>query len=81
MIKIEEFKDKVYNLVARKKVPDSDGFMTEYSWYFAPETGTHVFVFGDSDIYRPEQEIFDHVCETEDQAREWFDNYSGFKES
>ena len=41
-------------------------------------TGEYVFVFGDKDIYRPEDGYFDWECETEEQAKEWFDNYSGF---
>lgn len=38
----------------------------------------YVFVFGDSDIYGPEDEDFDWECDTEEEAYEWFSNYSGF---
>ena len=65
----------MWTLVQRKIVHDSDGFLTEYSWYY--EGVQHVFVFGDSDIYRPEDEWFDWECESWDEATEWFDAYEG----
>ena len=66
-----------YKFVASKSVPDSDGFMTDYTWYQCSD-GTHVFVFGDNDIYRPEDGYFDHVCDSMREAREWFNSYNGF---
>lgn len=64
-----------------KSVPDSDGFMTDYALYkyvgYEPEP-EYVCVFGDTDIYRPEDGYYDWEGETEEEAREWFDNYEGF---
>ena len=38
----------------------------------------YVFVFGDSDIYDPEDGYFDYECDSEEEAYEWFDSYNGF---
>ena len=81
----EIFKDKLenspYTEIDSKQVPDSDGFMTDYTMYMNINTGEYVFVFGDKDIYRPEDGYFDWECETKEEAEEWFDNYHGFEES
>lgn len=69
--------DVTYELVDRKNVEDSDGFLTQYSWYKTSD-GNNVFVFGDPDIYVPEDEDFDWETEDGYAAREWFDNYEGF---
>lgn len=69
--------DVTYDLVDRKNVEDSDGLLTQYSWYKTSD-GNNVFVFGDPDIYLPEDEDFDWETEDDDAAREWFDNYEGF---
>lgn len=71
------YSDVTYDLVDRKNVEDSDGFLTQYSWYKTSD-GNNVFVFGDPDIYLPEDEDFDWETEDDDAAREWFDNYEGF---
>ena len=66
-----------YELVDKKYVSDADGFATEYAWY-KDEDGHHVFVFGDTDLYRPEDGNFDWECDSREEAQEWFDNYEGF---
>lgn len=68
-----------YTFISSKSVPDSDGFQTDYTWYRASD-GTNVFVFGDNDIYKPEDEYFDHVEEDDSAAEEWFNSYQGFIE-
>jgi hypothetical protein len=69
-----------YTLLDRKSVADSDGFYTDYSLYKDEVENIYVCVFGDSDIYRPEDENFDAEFEYEDEAYDWFDNYKGFDE-
>ena len=83
---VEEFYNKKpmtegaeYVEVDHKSVPDSDGFTTEYTMY-KDNNGKYVFVFGDRDIYKPEDGNFDWEAETEEEAREWFDNYTGFSD-
>ncbi|MBQ8248080.1 MAG: DUF4313 domain-containing protein [Lachnospiraceae bacterium] len=67
---------EAWELVSRKEVPDADGFMTEYSWY--TDGDVHIFIFGDSEVYNPDNTNPDWECETEAEARKWFDNYEGF---
>ena len=73
----DEDEESEYEFVSRKYVTDSDGFQTEYSWYKAPD-GLNVFVFGDSDFYRPEDGDFDYEEESDYIAQQWFDSYNGF---
>lgn len=72
--------------VASKNVFDSDGFLTDYVWY--TDGDRHVFVFGDSDRYRPEDGDFDweidivegKEAEAYREAQEWFNSYKGFED-
>ena len=72
--------------VASKNVFDSDGFLTDYVWY--TDGNKHVFVFGDSDRYRPEDGDFDweidivkgKEAEADKEAQDWFNSYRGFEE-
>ena len=80
----ENFGNGEWQEVASKTVEDSDGFLTDYVWY--TDGDRHVFVFGDSDIYRPEDGEFDweidivkgREAESDKEAQEWFDSYEGF---
>ena len=66
-----------------KQVEDSDGFMTDYTWYVKDnEDGseTHVMIFGDQDLYTPMNSEPDAEFDGEDVAREWFNAYNGFAE-
>ena len=66
--------DEEWELLARKQVRDADGFMTEYSLYKS-SNGRIVTVFGDSDLYGPEDEDFDMEFDSIEEAEDWFDNY------
>ena len=78
----ETFKDNLenspYTEIASKSVTDSDGFITDYTMYMNINTGEYVFVFGDKDVYSPEDGYFDWECDTKEEAEEWFDSYNGF---
>ena len=65
-----------WKFVKSKSVPDSDGFMTDYTWYTNGDK--HIFMFGDSDLYDPDEDYADWVTETEQEAADWFDSYTGF---
>ena len=67
-----------WKLVKKKEVYDSDGFLTEYSWY--TDGSKHIFMFGDSDLYEPDEDYADWTADSEQEAAEWFDNYTGFAE-
>lgn len=75
-------------VVKHKMVDDSDGFQTDYTLY---ENRFHmlgvedplgepnyVCVFGDRDLYDPEDGDWDYECDDEREAIEWFDDYTGF---
>lgn len=65
-----------WEFMDRKQVLDYNGFYTDYTLYHNKETGEWVTVFGDRDLYRPEDGNFDAEFDTEWEAREWFDSYS-----
>lgn len=67
--------------VSKKSVKDSDGFMTDYTLYHDTETDKYVTVFGDQDIYKPEDGEYDIEFDSEDDAKEWFHSYTGFDEA
>lgn len=69
-----------WELIKHKSVKDSDGFLTDYCLYYNVEDGRYATVFGDSDIYTPEDGWFDAEFETEEEAIDWFDNYEGFED-
>lgn len=82
----ENFGKGEWQEVASKTVEDSDGFLTDYVWY--TDGDRHVFIFGDSDIYRPEDGYFDwevdivegKEAEAYKEAQDWFNSYNGFAE-
>lgn len=71
-----EIRDGYYRMDI-KHVKDSDGFLTDYTWWYNPETEKHVFVFGDSDMYGPADSDVDWEAESEETAKEWWDDYTG----
>lgn len=76
-----DYKDNDSNkwqLVDKKSVRDSDGFLTEYAWY--TDGNVHIFMFGDTDITEPDEDYADWVAESKSQAADWFNNYHGFEE-
>lgn len=72
----EPFEEK-WELIARRDIKDSDGFMTEYSLY-GSNTGRIVTVYGDSDIYRPENGDIDEEFDNINEAEEWFYDFDPF---
>lgn len=59
-----------------KSVLDSDGFYTDYTLY--TNGSTFICMFGDKDIYEPDEAYADYETENEEEAYSWFDNYEGF---
>lgn len=66
-----------YYRIDIKHVTDSDGFLTDYTWWYDAATDQHIFIFGDSEIYTPEDSSPDWETDSEERAREWWDNYIG----
>lgn len=69
--------DERYEYIKSKTVLD-DGWQTDYTMYYDWEDDKYIFIFGDNDLYDPTNEPSDHECDTEEEANEWFDNYTGF---
>lgn len=65
--------NKEWKLVKVKQVYDSDGFLTDYTWY--TDGNTHIMMFGDNEIYEPDIDYADYVTEDEEEASDWFDFY------
>lgn len=69
-----------YKELDHKMVLDSDGFQTDYTLYYDYDLGEYICIFGDRDLYNPDNADFDAEFETEEEAREWFDSYNGFED-
>lgn len=69
--------DQSYELLDRKDVRDSDGLWTEYSLYYDALKDRWVTVFGDHEIYTPEDGYFDNEFDNEAEAYEFFEDYEG----
>lgn len=67
-----------WDMIDTKQVQDSDGFWTDYTLWHNTVTGIWECTFGDREIYYPENTYADAEFETEDEAREWFECYTGF---
>ena len=70
--------DERYEYIKSKTVLDSGGWRTDYTMYYDWEDDKYIFIFGDNDVYDPTNESPDWECDTEAEANEWFDNYTGF---
>ena len=72
--------DSEWEIVERKQVMDSDGFYTDYTLYHNILTDKYACMFGDTDLYSPEDGYFDWEGDTEEEAYEWFESYNGFED-
>lgn len=60
-----------------KYVRDSDGMLTDYALYTTKDEDKYICMFGDADVYDPDEMYADAEFDTEDEALEWFENYVG----
>ena len=67
----------LYKEIKSKLVEDIGGFLTDYTMYYDIENDKYIFIFGDSEIYTPDNSDIDFECETREEAEEWFDDYRG----
>jgi hypothetical protein len=78
-----DLEGSTYEMLDTKTVYDYDGFTTDYTLYVTDsQSGPHfVCVFGDRDLYDPNDGSVDFDFETDDydEALEWFDNYTGYE--
>lgn len=77
----DEFdEDNDWTELASKSVKDSDGFITDYTLYRYDGDPDDVefpylCMFGDKELYGPDEGYADWSGETEEEAWDWFDNY------
>ena len=77
---LNESEEKHFEEISSKSVRDSDGFTTDYTLYKDLDNNRYVCVFGDKEIYKPEDENFDFISDYEEEAKEWFNEYNGFED-
>lgn len=76
----EESEDTGWKEIATKMVPDNDGFMTDYTLYesTSPENSCqYICMFGDRDIYTPDEGYADMSFDDLSEAEDWFYSYEG----
>lgn len=73
----EDYDEDRYEKIKSKSVYDYDGFTTDYTLYFDHEDNNYFTVFGDNDLYGPEDEHDWDFGPNEDEALEWFEDYEG----
>ena len=73
----EETEDPKWICIDIKHVRDSDGTLTDYALYTNKDEDKYICMFGDADIYAPDDMYADAEFDTEDEALEWFENYVG----
>lgn len=66
-----------WELVDVKDVLDSDGFITDYALYKNADGTKFITMFGDTDIYEPDEGYADMEFDSVVEAKEWFENYKG----
>lgn len=76
----DELSKGPWEVVKTKQVQDVDGFWTDYTLWYNYEDDLYVCVFGDKDLYLPDNGYWDWEGETLEEAEEWFDSYTGFEE-
>ena len=73
---IEDDQYSAWRELASKSVEDSDGFYTDYTLY--TDGQTYICMFGDKDLYEPDASYADYETESESDAWDWFNSYTGF---
>ena len=73
----EETEDPKWICLDIKHVRDSDGMLTDYALYTTKDEDKYICMFGDADVYAPDEMYADAEFDTEDEALEWFENYTG----
>lgn len=73
----EETEDPKWICLDIKHVRDSDGMLTDYALYTNQDEDKYICMFGDTDLYPPDEMYADAEFDTENEALEWFENYTG----
>ena len=73
----EETEDTKWICLDIKHVRDSDGMLTDYALYTTEDEDKYICVFGDVDAYPPDEMYADAEFDSEEEALEWFEDYTG----
>ena len=73
---LDSIEDNSWKELASKSVEDLDGFITDYTLY--TNGSTFICMFGDKDMYEPDEAYADYETENEQDAWDWFNSYNGF---
>lgn len=68
--------DSEWEELRTKDVLDTDGMLTDYTLYVNSDRSRYICMFGDKDIYEPDPDYADWEGDSQEEAYEWFDNYS-----
>lgn len=74
-------KGKIFDEIEYKSVRDSDGFITDYTLYYDRDERNYFCVFGDSDLYGPNDEHDMDFGDSLEAAMIWFNGYGEEGES
>lgn len=66
---------KEFEYIKSKVVNDTDGFLDDYTMYKRLSDGKYIMIFGDTDMYTPENTEPDAEFDTQREADEWFNSY------
>lgn len=73
----EETEDPKWICLNIKHVRDSDGMLTDYALYTTEDEDKYICMFGDVDAYPPDEMYADAEFDSEEEALEWFEDYTG----
>lgn len=73
----EETEDPKWICLDIKHVRDSDGMLTDYALYTTEDEDKYICMFGDVDVYPPDEMYADAEFDSEEEALEWFEDYTG----
>ena len=66
-----------WEFVKGKMIKDSDGFLTSYDWYRNTDSGLNILMFGEEEA---DPDYADWETESDSEAEDWFNSYTGFDE-
>lgn len=73
--------EETWDYLKSKQVTDSDGMLTDYTLYVNSDGSRYICMFGDNDVYEPDPAYADWEGDSEEEAYEWFNNYtSGYED-
>lgn len=72
----DDIDEDSWKYLRSKQVIDSDGMLTDYTLYKNADGTQFICMFGDNDLYEPDPDYADWEGSSEEEAIEWFDNYS-----